>query len=112
MKVSAKLYEVLSQETDRLIDRLHEAVVLDFTDARNNGPSRNPTPDVVRATSEVMDEYERLREMIHVAGGDRYLGHHKALPKAGASLNQVYEKAAPLIRKITNFLRRAEPQIA
>jgi hypothetical protein len=108
MKISARIYEVLTNETDRLIDRLNEAVALDFADARDNG-RRKPSPDVVAATEAAHDEYVRLAGMLRSAGA-RLFGRGEPLAP-GASLTKVYGAAMPLVRRITNVLRKAEPEI-
>lgn len=110
MRIPAKLYEVMSCETDRLLDRLNEAIALDFTNARDNGPSLHPSPDVVRATADAHDEFERLLDRLRDAGGERFLGNRKPL-EPGASLSVVYTRAMPLVRRITHMLRDAVPQI-
>lgn len=111
MKIPARLYQVMADDTDRLLDRLNEAIELDFADARDNGPARKPSPSVLQATSNAADEFERLLDTLRQAGGSRYLGARKALPN-GASLTVVYERAMPLVRKITHMLRRAQPEIS
>lgn len=112
MKIPAKLYKVLAEESDRLLDRLCEAVALDFTDARDNGQAPKPSPDVTHAVSEAQDEFDRLVEMLRDAGGRRYLGNYTPLAKDGASLSVVLNRAMPLCRKITNLLRQAEPDFS
>lgn len=110
MKIPARLYEVRSSETDRLLDRLNEAIALDFNDARD-GASRLPSPDVVAATEAAHDEYTRLAGMLREAGSGRYFGRRAPLPP-DASLSALYDRAMPLVRRITNLLRKAEPEIA
>ncbi|HEY1771331.1 MAG TPA: hypothetical protein VGG02_13855 [Chthoniobacterales bacterium] len=108
MRIPTKLFEALS-DADRLLDRLNEAVALDFADARDNN-SRAVAPDVVAATAAAREEYERLVEALRESGGARFLGPFKAV-REGATLSALHEKAMPLVRKITALLRKAEPDV-